>query len=272
MTTTSSTYCAVRAGRDGAPDSLLAPLVLDSVDLPGSRDSRNACARSDLVERVEPRRGPLKTIKAPSRPGIAHATPSECLIEESPRARGHRPPFIADHGFPEETHDVCAAFDSSTPCQLRARPVRERSTLAPAATEPPRSGHGSGSKGWKIVACFLPPSPSSLSPASPPQVIEGIAAGPNGNLWFTEDFSGPSEIDEINPSTDTFNEFHRPQFSPSGSRRVPTAISGSPLARSSARSIRSTHAITEFNIPGANPVPMGSRRAPTATSGSPTPT
>ena len=59
-------------------------------------------------------------------------------------------------------------------------------------------------------------------------LAHGITAGPDGNLWFTE-ISG-RQVGMINPATHAITEFPIPTASPdlSGSRRAPTATSGSP--------------------------------------------
>ena len=53
-------------------------------------------------------------------------------------------------------------------------------------------------------------------------------AGPDGNLWFTEDAA--NKIGEINPTTHAITEFPLPTAGsqPLASRRAPTATSGSP--------------------------------------------
>ena len=64
-----------------------------------------------------------------------------------------------------------------------------------------------------------------------------IAAGPDGNLWFTE-YDG-NKIGTINPTTHVITEFTIPTANSgpySGSRRGPTATSGSPSS-SATRSV-----------------------------------
>ena len=58
--------------------------------------------------------------------------------------------------------------------------------------------------------------------------LRAITAGPDGNLWFTE--ADVNAIGMINPTTHAITEFPIPTASagPRGSRRVPTATSGSP--------------------------------------------
>ena len=70
-------------------------------------------------------------------------------------------------------------------------------------------GHGSGSKGWKIVACSrgFPPSPS-YPPHPPGYAPSGITTGPDGNLWFTD--RGGNAIGMINPTTHAISEFTIP--------------------------------------------------------------
>ena len=88
----------------------------------------------------------------------------------------------------------------------------------------------------------------------------GIAAGPDGNLWFTE--YGGNEIGMINPTTHAIAEFAVPDRrvrSRSGSRRAPTATSGSPSTTASKIGMinPTTHAITEFPIPTDGSGPDG---------------
>ena len=84
-----------------------------------------------------------------------------------------------------------------------------------------------------------------------------ITSGSDGNLWFTIEATG--EIGKINPTTDAITDFAtRCRPDPSGSRRAPTATSGSP-SQAQARSAPinpTTDAITEYAIPyaGSDPV------------------
>ena len=80
-----------------------------------------------------------------------------------------------------------------------------------------------------------------------------ITAGPDGNLWFTE--NGVGQIGMINPTTHAITEFPVPTagcLHRKGSRRAPTATSGSPRFWTSASKIGeinpTTHAITEFAL------------------------
>ena len=92
----------------------------------------------------------------------------------------------------------------------------------------------------------------------------GITAGPDGNLWFTETVAG--KIGMINPATHAITEFPIPTAGsgPTGSRRAPTATSGSPRTHGSkiGRINPATHAITEFPVPTAKADPYGITAGP----------
>jgi virginiamycin B lyase len=89
----------------------------------------------------------------------------------------------------------------------------------------------------------------------------GITAGPDGNLWFTETNTTPSQIGRINPTTHVVTEFPTPT-----SFSFPTYITAGPdgnlwftegAASNIGRIIPSTHAIKEFPIPTAHSEPEG---------------
>ena len=92
-----------------------------------------------------------------------------------------------------------------------------------------------------------------------------ITAGPDGNLWFTE-YQG-NKIGMINPTTHAITEFPIPDRQrpvPPGSRRAPTATSGSPSTAANKIGMinPTTHAITEFAIPTAESEPSGDHGGP----------
>ena len=87
--------------------------------------------------------------------------------------------------------------------------------------QPDRADHP-GDPRHHRVPCPLPPAPSPF----------GITAGPDGNLWFTE--VAGNQIGRITPASHAITEFpvSPPACrSPTGSRRAPTATSGSPRVR-----------------------------------------
>ena len=84
-----------------------------------------------------------------------------------------------------------------------------------------------------------------------------ITAGPDGNLWFTESTATRSARSTRRPTPSPSSPSPPPAPGRLGSRRAPTATSGSPS--STATKIGeinpTTHAITEFAIPTANSHP-----------------
>jgi len=92
----------------------------------------------------------------------------------------------------------------------------------------------------------------------------GIAAGPDGNLWFTD--GGHNAIGMINPTTHAVSEFAVPTAS-----AYPYAIAAGPdgnlwFTEKGASKIGeinpTTHAITEFTIPTANAFPQAITSGP----------
>ncbi len=87
---------------------------------------------------------------------------------------------------------------------------------------------------------------------------EGIAAGPDGNLWFTEYSAG--KIGELNPSTHAINEFPIPT---AGTSPIGIALGpdGNLWFTEQAGKIGeinpTTHVISEFPIPTAGTSPIG---------------
>ena len=101
----------------------------------------------------------------------------------------------------------------------------------------------------------------------------GIAAGPDGNLWFTE--SNANKIGRITTAgvVTEFSDPHGQQRTLSGSRPARTATCGSPRANANKIGrITTAGVVTEFPIPTASVARTASRPARTATSGSPKPT
>ena len=94
----------------------------------------------------------------------------------------------------------------------------------------------------------------------------GITAGPDGNVWFT--VRRRHDIGMINLTTDAITDLHHPhrQFRcQMGSRRAPTATSGSPSHGHVGKlgSINpTTDAITEYPIPYASSSPTGITTGP----------
>jgi streptogramin lyase len=87
---------------------------------------------------------------------------------------------------------------------------------------------------------------------------EGIAAGPDGNLWFAELNAG--KIGEIDPNTHAINEFSIPT-APSGPLGITVGPDGNIwFTESQANKIGeinpTTHAISEFTIPTAGSGPV----------------
>ena len=78
--------------------------------------------------------------------------------------------------------------------------------------------------------------------------------------------SAPAKIGMINPTTHAITEFAIPtaDSSPTGSRRAPTATSGSPSHGGNKIGMinPTTHAITEFAIPTADSAPVGITAGP----------
>ena len=94
---------------------------------------------------------------------------------------------------------------------------------------------------------------------------QGIVAGPDGNLWFTE--PGAGKIGQINPTTHAIKEFPIP--TPTGgltrSRRAPTATSGSPRTSQQDRADQpDDQAVAEIPIHTAGSIPWGSQPVPMA--------
>ena len=92
----------------------------------------------------------------------------------------------------------------------------------------------------------------------------GITAGPDGNLWFTE--NGANKLGMINPTTDAITEFPIPT-----ANAGPVGITAGPdgnlwFTEPSANQIGminpTTDAITEFPIPSPNAVPLGITAGP----------
>jgi streptogramin lyase len=100
------------------------------------------------------------------------------------------------------------------------------------------------------ISQFATPTPSSGP--------EGIAAGPDGNLWFAE--INASKIGEINPVTDAISEFATPtpNSSPLGITTGPDGnLWFTEFAAGKIGEINpSTHVITEFAIPTASAFPV----------------
>ncbi len=93
---------------------------------------------------------------------------------------------------------------------------------------------------------------------------DDIAAGPDGNLWFSELYA--NQIGEINPKTDAISEFALPSSGgtdPAGIAAGPDGNVWFTLGSGSIGVINpTTHAIKEFPIPGANPGPRGITAGP----------
>ena len=105
------------------------------------------------------------------------------------------------------------------------------------------------------------------SPSSPyprPAVSLRITAGPDGNLWFTEE--NGNQIGQINPTTHAItpsSRSPRPVACPSVSLPGPMATSGSPCTAGKIGQINpATHAIVDFPIPTSNGNPAGITAGP----------
>jgi virginiamycin B lyase len=94
----------------------------------------------------------------------------------------------------------------------------------------------------------------------------GIAAGADGNLWFTETSSNPSHVGEINPVTHVVNEFPVPTVT-----AIPTFITAGPdgglwftelEGNKIGRIDTTTHAIAEFPVPTGESEPEGITAGP----------
>ena len=103
-------------------------------------------------------------------------------------------------------------------------------------------------------------SPSFRSPR-PAAVPRGIAAGPDGNLWFTE--NSANKIGRIT-TAGVITEFPIPTAGsgPSVSRPARTATSGSPRPANQIGRITTAGVITEFPIPTAGSSPAGIAAGP----------
>jgi streptogramin lyase len=111
--------------------------------------------------------------------------------------------------------------------------------------------------------------------ANPHSGPAGITAGPDGNVWFTE--NAGNAVGKITPAGVVAEYVNgTPPTDPRGSRRARTATSGSPKPiatgwpNSTGRTQQRAPPNTRSPLPTASP--GGSRRATTATSGSPSST
>jgi uncharacterized repeat protein (TIGR01451 family) len=98
---------------------------------------------------------------------------------------------------------------------------------------------------------------------------EGIVSGPDGNLWFTENGSGPvanNKIGQINPSTHAIVDFTLPQNGarPAGITNGPdgnlwfTVQTGNDIGQINP----TTDAVVEFPIPSPGATPLGITAGP----------
>src|SRR5262249_50703404 len=94
---------------------------------------------------------------------------------------------------------------------------------------------------------------------------EGISAGPDGNLWFTE-FNG-NNVGMINPATHAIAEFPVPLAS-AGPRDTTAGPDGNVWFTEESAGYKigminpATHAITEYPVPYANSSSMGIAAGP----------
>jgi uncharacterized repeat protein (TIGR01451 family) len=91
--------------------------------------------------------------------------------------------------------------------------------------------------------------------------LSGIAAGPDGNLWFTEGGAGANQIGEINPTTHVITEFPVPTADSQLSGIAAGPDGNLWFTENQANQIGqinpTTHVVTEFPIPTANSQPFG---------------
>ena len=138
---------------------------------------------------------------------------------------------------------------------------------APTAT----SGSPSGQQAARSAGSRPPArSPSSPIP-TPSSSLDGITAGPDGNLWFTEAQSATDRADHTAGVDHRVPAPAQPAAGPSGIAAGPdgnlwfTEISrGNTIGR-----ITTAGVVTEFSPGSRRRRPSGSRPGPTATSGSP---
>src|SRR5262245_6825827 len=102
--------------------------------------------------------------------------------------------------------------------------------------------------------CLLTPAITEFPIPTANSFLVGIAAGPDGNLWFTERFG--DKIGEINPTTHAIAEFPVPT-----ANALPNEITAGPdgnlwfteRAGKIGEINPTTHAIAEFPVPITSP-------------------
>ena len=139
------------------------------------------------------------------------------------RGRPGRQPLV--HRSCTATGSAGSRRPASSPSSRSPRPAAARAASRPARTATSGSPKTTANQIGRITtAGVITEFPIPTAGSGP----AGIAAGPDGNLWFTEVDRQPDRPDHHRPASSPSSRSPRPAARPSASRPARTATSGSP--------------------------------------------